>query len=277
MESPPPLVRSTELVYQSSAAPAVGGVTLAGFIKNHAGLPIDPMRVYGKYALVYLLEGHGQYADALGTKSEVSVGDLIVVFPELAHTYGPRSGGIWSEFYIVFEGPLFDVWRARGLLDSARPKLRLEPIDYWLRRLEAIVDHGSELTCACRMQQFLADMVEHDRQSAVAAHDNAWLTEARRLMSALDVDPPLRPEETAEKLGLSYEVFRKKFSKLTGVAPAKFRDARLMDLASQLLKDRDRSLKEIARRCGFCDEFHFSRRFKQKIGLPPSEFRDRLP
>ncbi len=270
------LARPTELLYQSSAPPAVGGVTLAGFIKSHTGLPVDPMRVYGKYALVYLLDGGGQYADALGARMDVIPGDMIVVFPELAHTYGPQPGGTWSEFYIVFEGPLFDVWRAKGLLDPARPKLHLEPLDYWLHRLQAIVEHGSDLTIACRMQQFLADMVEHDRQSAVAAHDNAWLAEARRLLSALDVDPPLRPEETADRLGLSYEVFRKKFVKLTGVAPAKFRDARLMDLASQLLKDRDRSLKEIARRCGFCDEFHFSRRFKQKIGLPPSEFRDRL-
>ena len=34
--------------------------------------------------------------------------------------------------------------------------------------------------------------------------------------------------------------------------------------------------KEIAEHLGFSDEYHFSKRFKQVTGLPPSEFRRRM-
>lgn len=268
-------VPATRIVYQSSAAPAVGGVVLAGFIRNSPGVPSDPMRLFGKYALVYLLDGAGRYADARGTQFDVHAGDLITVFPDIAHTYGPGPGQHWSEFYIVFEGPLFDVWRSKGMLDPARPKVHLEPIGLWLKQLEAVSAGGSDLLLACRMQQLLADIVEHTRQSAIASRGSAWLVEAKRLLSAADNRPPLRPQDVAAKLGLSYELFRKRFVQFTGIAPAKFRDARMMDWASQLLTDRNRPLKDIAHQCGFCDEFHFSRRFKQRIGIPPSEFRAR--
>jgi AraC-like DNA-binding protein len=171
---------------------------------------------------------------------------------------------------------VFDAWRSPALLDPARPVLHLEPTDYWLGRMEAIVDGGGDLEKVCRMQQFLADVLEDQRRRREPSPDAAWLSAAQVLLNALVTDPPLRPEEAAAKMGMGYEAFRKKFARLAGLPPAKYRDARMMDLASRLLRDRDRPLKQIADACGFCDEFHFSRRFKQKVGLSPSDFRARL-
>ncbi|CAN5516777.1 hypothetical protein BH10PLA1_BH10PLA1_14250 [soil metagenome] len=270
-----PVIRPTRLVYQTSAVPSPGAVTLAGFIRNGAGV-VGGMRVFGRYAVVLVLDGRGRYSDVNGVDVPIRVGDLIVVLPELGHWYGPGPGESWSEFYIVFEGPVFDAWRSPAMLDASRPLVHLSPAKYWADRMEAIFESDTDLGKVCRMQQFLADVFEHERQALHPAHDQAWLAEAQRLMNALHTDPPLRPDDAAERLGVSYEVFRKKFAKLTGSAPAKFRDARLIDLASRLLTDRALPLKKIAARCGFCDEFHFSRRFKQKVGLAPSEFRERL-
>ncbi len=270
-----PIIRPTKLVYQTSAASLPGGVTLAGFIRHSQGVT-ESMRVFGRYAVVLVIDGAGVYRDIRGVTQPIRVGDLVVVFPELGHWYGPGPGQQWSEFYVVFEGPVFDAWRSPALLDPARPVLHLEPTDYWLSRMEAIVDGGGDLEKVCRMQQFLADMLEHQRQRREPTQDAAWLSTAQVLLNALVTDPPLRPEEAAAKVGMGYEAFRKRFTKLAGQPPAKYRDARLMDLASRLLRDRDRPLKQIAGTCGFCDEFHFSRRFKQKVGLSPSDFRARL-
>jgi len=35
--------------------------------------------------------------------------------------------------------------------------------------------------------------------------------------------------------------------------------------------------RQIAERLGFCDEFYFSRRFKQLTGRSPRQFREELP
>jgi len=43
-----------------------------------------------------------------------------------------------------------------------------------------------------------------------------------------------------------------------------------------LLQDRRLTIKQIADACGFCDEFHFAKRFKELTGLTPAQFRHRL-
>ena len=42
-----------------------------------------------------------------------------------------------------------------------------------------------------------------------------------------------------------------------------------------MLHDRNVGLKEIARTCGFCNVFHFSKRFKQAMRMTPTEYRNR--
>jgi len=47
-----------------------------------------------------------------------------------------------------------------------------------------------------------------------------------------------------------------------------------LNLAKQLLKDRNIPVVEVAERCGIDDQSYFARFFKKKTGLTPSRFRD---
>ena len=76
--------------------------------------------------------------------------------------------------------------------------------------------------------------------------------------------------------GFSYERFRKRFAELKGVPPARYRLMRLVDQAGLLLTADDSPLRVIAGELGFCDEFHFSKLFKQRTGLSPSAFRQQM-
>ena len=80
----------------------------------------------------------------------------------------------------------------------------------------------------------------------------------------------------AAQAGLSYERFRKRFAELKGVPPARYRMLRLIDRACVRLAGGETSLKEIAGGLGFCDEFHFSKLFKQRTGLAPSVYRRQM-
>ncbi|WP_249662396.1 helix-turn-helix transcriptional regulator, partial [Lysinibacillus fusiformis] len=42
--------------------------------------------------------------------------------------------------------------------------------------------------------------------------------------------------------------------------------------ATQLLRDTDLLVREIARKVGYSDEFFFSRKFKKEMGVSPSAF-----
>jgi AraC-like DNA-binding protein len=284
----------TRTLVQSPQDGGIGRITLAGTIRDGRGVPFENMRILGSFALVYLLAGGGRYVDAAGRDVPVSAGDLLVIFPDVPHAYGPdpSSGQRWGEIYVVFDGPAFDAWRTRGLLDPGRPVLRLEPIAYWLRRLEAVVADdptstepaapsawpaGQALRRVCLLQQFLADALGYHHERRVADADRTWLARAQAAIDDVPAEREVDYELLARRLGVSYATFRKRFARLGGAAPAKYRAARVAEQACALLHRSDLPLRDVAARCGFCDAFHFSRRFKQLVGVSPTEFRRRLP
>lgn len=269
----------TGQVLRNITSSPLGRVTLAGFIKHGRG--VAPWRVFGSYAVLLVLEGGGCYRDDNCVDQGVGIGDVIVVYPDLGHCYGPESGEVWSEFYIVFDGPVFDLWRKKGILDPRAPIHHVEPVEYWLRRFtESVTTDATAETeqgnvHICRVQQVLADMFASERKRALGKSERTWLDRARALLDAGPKES-LALENIAEELGTSYETFRKKFVKLTVASPASYRMRRAIDRACELMQQQRLTNKEIAARPGFSGEFHFSRRFKQCTGLAPREFRSQL-
>ncbi len=262
--------------------PGLGRVTLSGLLRKVESSGMVNMRVFGSYALVYCFEGRGYYEDTHGFTRNIVAGDMILVFPELGHRYGPGRGHFWSEFFLVFEGPVFDLWRESGFLDSARPVHHLEPIDYWLKQFQSVLgpDRTPGLSPAvleiCRLQQVLAEALLSEETQAISPHDLDWVSRARAILEA-DLERQRSMPGVARKLGVSYESFRKRFSRIVGISPARYRDTCIIDHARRLMQEENLSNKEIADRLSFCDEFHFSHRFKQITGKSPRKFRKTLP
>jgi AraC-like DNA-binding protein len=239
------------------------------------------MRVLGSYTIVLLLEGSGNYRDARGYERSIQPGDLIIIFPELGHHYGPGPGERWTEFYVMFDGPAFDLWRRAGLLDATQPVHALGPAEHWLDQLEATLQPAA-LTPGGRMHELsrfftvLTDKQTHAGPLQDRPPEPDWLSQACARLAA-DLDQPLDPASVAQAVGLPYETFRKRFQRATGVSPARFRSIRRIDAACVLLYSPTQTISAIAQKLGFSDEYHFSRRFKQITGLAPREFRRRLP
>lgn len=255
----------------------LGRIIAKGTIKNGPGVP--QMRVLGDYyTVLYLLKGEGFYRDEQGISRDVRAGDLILLYPDIAHYYGPPSPGQpWDEFYLRFDGPVFDLWRKEKVLDPAMPIWHLEPIDYWLRRFQETIppagapEPRQAVSFICRLQQVLADARRDALRDTVTRADDAWLARVYALLEA-NLEQPLSGASVAEQAGMSYENFRKRFARLTGTSPGKYRQSRVIMRAGELLHDGQMTCREIALSLGFCDEHHFSRRFKQVVGKSPTQF-----
>jgi len=266
-------VQRSRLVWQSKMTCPLGHVSLAGYIRNSRGVSLSKMRNFESFAVVYLLEGSGRMKVEGGPIVRCRAGDLLFVYPGIPHGYGPGPGEKWSELYVVFNGPVFETWRQRGLLNVDHAKQRLMPISRWLPQLEAVVEPGlpsnatGMLQRVCRLQKFLADIIQ---EPEAKLDPTPWIEPA---MNELVNGPGMAPSGVAKKLGLSYETFRKEFARKTGCPPARYRMRRLIEQAGMLMTERHLSNKEIAETLGFCDEFHFSRRFREVTGKSPREFR----
>jgi hypothetical protein len=101
----------------------LGASLWRGLLRDHTGVPEKPTRTLGNYAVVYLLRGKGNFIAANGIQRDLVAGDLLLVFPDISHWYGPPPGSVWDEFYIIFSGGVFDLWRAKATKPSFLPGL----------------------------------------------------------------------------------------------------------------------------------------------------------
>ena len=280
----PPAAFAARPWLESPLRTPVGELQLAGALEDTPGLDPSAMRVLGSYALIYIVAADGYFADARGPRRGLTAGDVALVFPEVAHAYGPKPGKGWRHLYFVFSGPQFDLWRKRELLDPARPVWRAEPVDFWTRRLEDIVrpedghGAGAALRALGRFTEVLAELLAlRDAPAAGAGvSSDAWLEQSERLLGAPGARGWPTPQQVAKQAGLGYDNFRKQFAARTGVSPGQFQKRKRIDRACAALYHADRPFRVLAEELGFCDEFHFSKAFKSVMGVAPSEFRRKV-
>jgi AraC family transcriptional regulator len=75
--------------------------------------------------------------------------------------------------------------------------------------------------------------------------------------------------ELASLAGLSQAHFSRQFKISTGLPPHRYKLARRIERAKQLLLHGDLSIKEIALNCGFFDQGHLSKAFRRIVGFSP--------
>jgi AraC family transcriptional regulator len=101
----------------------------------------------------------------------------------------------------------------------------------------------------------------------------------RRIAEHIDrnLDGPLSLQELSALAGLSVFHFARTFKERTGLSPHQYVLRRRVERAKELLSDSRASLAEIALRCGFSHQSHFTRAFHQLSGMTPTRWRERSP
>lgn len=255
----------------------LGRVTLANEMRGKTR-QVSRTPQWSLFGLFYVFEGRGWYRDTEGVETRMEPGTLVFYCPGVGHDYGPDPGTMWSEVFVLWEGPVFDLWLKSGLISPKRPVLRLKPTAYWRTRLMRFVPTRGDdpvaesLIKVAELQQFFADALRAghaDERSAADREFGAW---ACRLLDGADFEPG-GVERVLAGTGMGYAVFRKRFRRVAGVSPADYVGRRRIREACELIARGGKTNKEVVQALAFSDEAHFSRRFKQAVGVTPSEFR----
>ena len=80
-------------------------------------------------------------------------------------------------------------------------------------------------------------------------------------------------EHVASEMNLSTFQLRSKLTAITGVTPKKYILSVRLDVARQMLDDYpERTVADVAERCGFYDKSHFIKNFRETFGVNPGEY-----
>lgn len=228
--------------------------------------------------LMWITHGGGELAIA-GRTWTIAAPAIVILRPGAVVRYGPRTW--WRErFAIVGRG-------AEGALAARIPWWPAQPC--WTLRtdhlIEALLDAWSA-TLAGRGRAWSAArwdaVVETLLQASIEARGEPvadQLREAlRQRVARASADPAWMPDpdRLAVGLGVSRATLFRAWRSEFGLAPIQWGLRRRLDqVAADLLREPGTSVAEIARRAGFSDPLHCSRRFAARYGCSPSAYRRR--
>jgi len=82
-------------------------------------------------------------------------------------------------------------------------------------------------------------------------------------------------ESLAREVGLSRSAFADRFTAMIGDSPMRYLAGWRLQVASQLMRDRERTVAQAAFDVGYESEAAFNRAFKRKFGVPPATWRNK--
>lgn len=108
-------------------------------------------------------------------------------------------------------------------------------------------------------------------QNSEGLDDNALIAICDHIDNTLEFR--LSVDDLAQLAGIPCSRFSRKFYHSTGKTPYQYVIARRLRIACNLLKQGNDDLSEIALRCGFSSQAHFSSAFKNSFGMTPATYR----
>jgi AraC-like DNA-binding protein len=103
-----------------------------------------------------------------------------------------------------------------------------------------------------------------------------WQERRAREVLIANVKHGVPLKEVARECGLSVGYFSHAFRRTLGVAPHKWLTEQRVELSKEKLRDDGLSLPDVAAECGFSDQSHLTRIFKQAVGVSPGAWRRAL-
>jgi AraC-like DNA-binding protein len=131
---------------------------------------------------------------------------------------------------------------------------------------------AGELRAKAILHELLYEMVQLP-YSGVRAEGGAEIVKSIKEELERDYASDIRLTAVALRHGISVSYLREMFHRYIGQSPKQYLDQVRYEHAKKRLIYTDLSIKEIGVSCGYADEYHFSKRFKQINGRPPLAFR----
>lgn len=238
----------------------------------------DHGRTLQEFQLNYLTEGTG-VLETDKVKYPIKPGTLMLIKPGARHRYRPNPKSGWVENYIGFEGELAHKFLSEStfFLDQSviHCGIREELIDTYYKIFDLVQkeEPGFQQIASGLIIKMLGYLISFNKQRTFSGTHVEKVIQKVRFHMRENIQEKVDLHQLAMDHQLSYAYLRKMFKKYTGISPHQYHLEMKIMGARELILTTDKSIKEISFELGFESIYYFSRLFKKKTGMNPSELR----
>jgi AraC-like DNA-binding protein len=237
-------------------------------------------RLLEDFGLVLITQGSGVFCDEHRVEHEVVAGDMMILLPGKWHSYKPSETEGWQETWLLFSGTVPESLHHCGkVFDSQRLISLPRPSDLLSKFLDIIntialhqeIRDSIQGSLAAKLLSVFVELRRLEKTDTTLVTD----TEIEALIlqlnqgSLLDVDW----NELAAAASLSIDQFRRRFRAHTRVSPHQYLLYLRIKKAQGYLLRSNRTIENIAVKLGYGSSTQFSRIFKAKTGVTPSQWK----
>jgi AraC-like DNA-binding protein len=233
-------------------------------------------RTLTEYQIIYITKGRGIFE--VNDRTHVVVpGSVMVVFPGIPHLYKPEYEVGWTEYWVGFKGPHADALREHGFLSDAKPLyevgLQNTLIGLFNQIFELVQSQQPlyQIQASSCVLTLIAEILAQERRAVQHTHSEQLVEKAKFYMEE-NIYSEINLNRIGEMLGVSTSHLNEVFKSYTAMTPYQYYISIKIRKAKDLLEHGALSVKEVAFRLGFTDQYYFSRLFKHKTGIPPSRW-----
>lgn len=125
-------------------------------------------------------------------------------------------------------------------------------------------------------ERYMQAAAEHqpNAEAALPPQDRAFIDRVNTIVDKEMNEGNVTVDTVAVALCMSSAQFRRKLTAVSGTTPAVYIRTRQMQMAQRILdSNADLPINEVAMKCGFYDVSHFTRTFKQVMGVTPTQYK----
>ena len=247
----------------------------------------EPLYSFGPYVrnhylFHYVISGRGALVsnDENGESRhyQLEPGQGFLIWPGQVNTYTADEQQPRKYVWVEFDGlRVADYLDAAGL-GPAQPIYHAQNGGGAVRdRMLYISDHpgASSLHLVGQLCLFLDELVQSSdtrREKQNGSLRDFYIQEAVTFIKQ-NYQRDITVEEIAGICRLNRSYFSKLFKEVVGCTPQDFMIRLRLTQAAEQMRSTNDPIGDIARRCGYPNQLHFSQAFKKRYGLPPREWR----
>lgn len=229
------------------------------------------------YLIHYVLKGTGIYK-ARGKLFRLQEGDAFLICPDELIYYEADQNTPWTYTWIGMQGIKIKGYLERtSLFDNLVVSFGQ---DEQLRRCHEKMSEADKLTqnrdlimnSILYEYLFLLAQKFPNGQTAICQKKSGYAEDALQYIEDHYCDP-ITIQDIADHLGINRSYLHRLFKSFTSVSIQSYLLDYRIKQACILLKNTDLSIRVIAHSVSFIDPLYFSRLFRQKMGVSPSEYR----